>query len=83
MSKYIAALPLGKIRRLQVYVNTGRKTLAKVSQETGADYVLNGGLFNPDWTACPLLKADGAMVSAAPWSCNWSATSRRSNSWSE
>ena len=48
MSKYIAALPLGKIRRLQVYVNTGRKTLAKVRQETGADYVLYGGLFNQD-----------------------------------
>ena len=67
MSKYIAALPLGKIRRLQVYVNTGRKTLAKVRQETGADYVLNGGLFNPDWTACPLLKADGKQVSKTPW----------------
>ena len=67
MSKYIAALPLGKIRRLQVYVNTGRKTLAKVRAETGADYVLNGGLFNPDWTACPLLKADGKQVSKTPW----------------
>ena len=67
MSKYIAALPLSKIRKLQVYVNTGRKTLAKVMEETGADYVLNGGLFNPDWTACPLLKADGKQVSKTPW----------------
>ena len=67
MSKYIAALPLSKIRRLQVYVNADRKTLAKVRAETGADYVLNGGLFNPDWTACPLLKADGHQVSKTPW----------------
>ena len=29
---------------------------------------MNGGLFNRDWTACPLTKVDGKMISKAPWS---------------
>lgn len=67
MGKQTALLPLSGISRLQIYVNTKRRTLAAIKAETGADYVLNGGLYNPDWTPCPLLKAEGKMVSKTPW----------------
>lgn len=67
MSKYISSVPLSSISKLQIYINRGRKGLSVIKRETGADYVLNGGLFNPDWTACPLLKADGAMRSKTTW----------------
>ena len=67
MSKQIATIPLGNISKLQIYINRGCKGLSVIKKETGADYVLNGGLFNPDWTACPLLKADGVMQSKTTW----------------
>lgn len=67
MSKQIATIPLGNISKLQIYINRGCKGLSVIKKETGADYVLNGGLFNPDWTACPLLKSDGAMQSKTTW----------------
>lgn len=67
MSKYISSVPLSSISKLQIYINSGKKKLSAIKKETGADYVLNGGLFNPDWTACPLLKADGVMRSKTPW----------------
>lgn len=67
MSKYISSVPLSSISKLQIYINSGKKGLSAIKRETGADYVLNGGLFNPDWTACPLLKSDGAMQSKTTW----------------
>ena len=67
MSKYISSMPLSSISKLQIYINSGKKGLSAIKKETGADYVMNGGLFNPDWTACPLLKADGVMRSKTPW----------------
>lgn len=67
MSKYISSVPLSSISKLQIYINSGKKGLSAIKKETGADYVMNGGLFNPDWTACPLLKADGAMQSKTTW----------------
>ena len=67
MSKQIAAIPFGNISKLQIYINSKQNGLSAIKKETGADYVMNGGLFNPDWTACPLLKADGAMRSKTTW----------------
>lgn len=67
MSKYISSVPLSSISKLQIYINSGKKGLSAIKKETGADYVLNGGFFNADWTPCALLKVDGAMRSKAPW----------------
>ena len=39
-------IPLEKIRRIQICVNTARKSLAAIKKETGADYILNGTLYN-------------------------------------
>ena len=39
-------IPLKKIQRIQIYINTARKSLAAIKKETGADYILNGTLYN-------------------------------------
>lgn len=42
----IAVIPKASIRKIGLYVNTGRKTMAVIQQETGCTYILNGGLYN-------------------------------------
>ena len=58
-----ASIPLDSIRRIQLYINTARKSLADIQRETGADYILNGTLYNMR-TFAPVchLKADGAVL---------------------
>ena len=40
------AIPLENIQRVQLYINTPRKTVAQIKAATGADYILNGTLYN-------------------------------------
>lgn len=67
MSKSITYVPLSSVERIELRVTNCRKTLSQVKEETGAHYVLNGGMWNPDGTPCPLLKVGGAMLSGTPW----------------
>ena len=67
MSKLITYIPLSSVERMELRITNCRKTLAQVKSETGADYVLNGGMWNPDGSACPLLKVGGVMRSGTPW----------------
>lgn len=67
MSKQIASVPLAEIVRLGIVVTKCRKTLAQVKAETGADYILNGGMWNADGSPCRGLKVDGKLLSATPW----------------
>lgn len=67
MSRLITYVPLSAVERMELRITNCRKTLAQVKSETGADYVLNGGMWNPDGSACPLLKVDGVMRSGTPW----------------
>lgn len=55
------------MERIELRVTNCRKTLSQVKEETGAHYVLNGGMWNPDGSACPLLKVGGVMRSGTPW----------------
>jgi len=55
------------VERIELRVTNCRKTLSQVKAETKAHYVLNGGMWNPDGTPCPLLKVGGAMLSGTPW----------------
>ena len=69
MSKYTATIALDSIEKIQLYVTKCTRTLSQVKFETGADYILNGGLWNPDLTPCVALKVDGKLLSQAPsWS---------------
>lgn len=65
--KAVASIPLSSISRLAIVVTNCRKTLSQVKAETGADYVLNGGMWNSDGSPCRGLKADGKLLSATPW----------------
>lgn len=39
-------IPLKDIQKIKIYLNTGRKSLAAIQKETGADYIINGTLYN-------------------------------------
>lgn len=68
MRKKIAYIPLSSIEKMEIRITNCRKSLSQVKQETDADYILNGGMWNPDGSPCPLLKVDGKLLSKAPWS---------------
>ena len=65
MSKYITSIPLGEIERIQIYINKSVKTLAEVKAETGADYLINGGLYQGKQAVCHL-RADGRTYDKDP-----------------
>ena len=67
MSKQIASVPLDKIERLEIKVTHCKKIMAQVKGDTGAAYLLNGGMWNADGSPCPLLKVDGKNLSSFPW----------------
>lgn len=47
MADHLAVtIPLKDIQKIKIYLNTGRKSLAAIQKETGADYIINGTLFN-------------------------------------
>lgn len=56
-------VPLSDIDRIQIYVNTAKKSLTSIQAETGADYIINGTLFNMR-TYVPNchLRADGVTL---------------------
>ena len=73
MSKYVASIPLGDIERVQIYSNKSVKTLAEIKAETGADYLINGGLYQGPKAVCHL-RADGRTYAKDPytyWGYAW------------
>ena len=66
MSKYVASIPLGDIERVQIYINKSVKTLAEIKAETGADYLINGGLYQGAKAVCHL-RADGRTYAKDPY----------------
>ena len=68
MSKEIAFVPLDQISRLEIVVTNCRKSLSEVKTSTGADYILNGGMWNTsDGSPCAGLKVGGKLLSKTPW----------------
>lgn len=64
MADHLAVtIQLDRVQRIQLYINTARKSLPEIQAETGADYILNGTLFNMS-TFEPNchLKADGNVL---------------------
>lgn len=58
-----ASIPLAAVRRVQIYLNSPRRTLAQIKKATGADYILNGTLYNMTTGAVNChLKADGRVI---------------------
>lgn len=47
MANHLAVtVPLSNIQRIQIYVNTAKRSLSQIQAETGADYIINGTLYN-------------------------------------
>lgn len=69
------SIPFDKIKRIQIYENPKGKTLATIMRETGADYAINGTLYNMRTrnAVCPL-RVDGITKFAGPykyWGYAW------------
>lgn len=56
---------VAKPSKIQIYVNTARKTMAQIKKETGCDIIINGGIYNMS-TFVPYcwLKADGKLLAS-------------------
>ena len=67
MSKLISSVSFTEIFRISIIVTNCRKSLDEVKAETGADYILNGGMWNGDGTPCAGLKVDGKLLSKTPF----------------
>ena len=64
MADHLAVtIPLSNIQKIQIYVNTAKRSLSAIQAETGADYIINGTLYNMR-TFKPNchLKADGQVL---------------------
>ena len=56
-------IPLENIQRVQLYINTPRKNVSQIKKATGADYILNGTLYNLKTGAVNChLKVDGTVI---------------------
>lgn len=61
-NKYISEIPFERIERIQIYVNKQRNTLASIKKATGADFIINGSLFNMStYQQYCNVKADGVI----------------------
>lgn len=65
-----------KPRKVALYINTDRKTVAEIKAETGCDAILNGGLYDRDeFRPNCHLKVDGKVYVSDPdkyWGYGWS-----------
>lgn len=62
-------IPLKDIARIQIYINSPRKTLSSIKQATGADYLLNGTLYNMSTGAVNChLKTEGRVIARPGYS---------------
>lgn len=57
-------IPSNTIKKIAIYVNTDRKTMAQIKQETGCQYIINGGLFDMNtFKSAGYLTVDGQVIS--------------------
>lgn len=66
MSVLTATIPFSKIEKIEIYVNSGRKSKAKIKRDLGCDYLINAGLYTRE-TFKPenLLVVDGKTLSSS------------------
>lgn len=65
--KQILFINISDVSCLSIIVTNCRKSLDEVKLETGADYILNGGMWNGDGTPCAGLKVNGKLLSKTPF----------------
>lgn len=61
-------IPLSDIDRIELYINSPRRTLADIKKRTGADYLLNGTLYNMTTGAVNChMKSNGEVYGNPPY----------------
>lgn len=69
MAFLTASVPLDRVARVQIYLNSKRKSVAQIKSETGAQYILNGTLYNMRTGAVNChLKVDGKVIAKPNYS---------------
>lgn len=54
-----------KPSKIQIYVNSGRKTMTQIKKELGCDVIVNGGIYNmSNFVPYCWLKADGKLLAS-------------------
>ena len=75
MSKLIRKIDRSQIQKIALYHNKDKKTRTKIKEETGADFILNGGLYEMSkWEANCHLKIEGTVLAKDPytyWGYAW------------
>ena len=72
--KFIIDIPYSLIAAIEICCNRFQNSITEVAAQAQAKrtdckvYVVTGGMWNRDGSACPLLKADGVWISPKPWS---------------
>lgn len=64
----IATIPLKSIERIQLYINNERMTLSAIKAQTGADYAINGTLYDmARWMPVMHYRVDGQTMVSDPY----------------
>ena len=71
-----AIIALSEIKKIELYIAKRQKTVVQIKAETGADYIINGGLFDMSYKDRPLLwlRANGKTLSTDKygyWCYGW------------
>lgn len=66
MSKQVAVIPLETVEKIELYINGKSKTMKKIKEETGCDYIINAGIFSGNKALCNV-KSNGTVVNDPKW----------------
>lgn len=64
MAERIDLIPLSKIKRIQVYINSKKISLANIVKQTECDYAITGNFYTSNWKATCQLKGDGIVYAS-------------------
>ena len=59
----LQSIPLSKIAKIELYQNTRRLYMTQIKSQTGADFIINGGLFNFSFKPVCNVKSNGKVLS--------------------
>lgn len=66
MAKHIALVPFETIDKIELYMNTKKKTMKQIKKETNCDYILNAGIFIGNKPLCNV-KSNGRVYNNPNW----------------
>ena len=74
MAEMVVYIPLDKIKRIKVYINSSKKTLKQIVDAEGCDYAITGNFYTSAWKATCQLKGDGKVYAQDQytyWGYSW------------